>query len=382
MDFIRRKLKVGGVLYVSYNTQPAWSAMVPMRNLLVQHGEAAGTLGLGIERRVDAALDFAEKLLAVKPAFARDNPQIGTRISRMKAQNRNYVAHEYFNGHWTPMSFTDMAKWLAPAKLDFACSANYLDLVDPINLTSEQKEFLSGIVNPVFKETVLDFIVNRQFRKEYWVKGARKISPIEQVQAIRDERVILITPKEDVTLKVNGALGEADMAPAIYSPILDALQAHTVMSVGSLESIVAQKGVVFSQLMQALMVLRGTGHVSVAQDDATIERATASSKKMNAHLMMKAKSSSDVSYLASPVTGGGVAAPQTHQLYLAAQIEGHQSSVDIAKFTFQYLHIQGQRVVKDGNVLESAEDTLNELIAQAELFAKKRLPILKALQVI
>ena len=28
VDFIRRKLKVGGVVYVSYNTQPGWAPMI------------------------------------------------------------------------------------------------------------------------------------------------------------------------------------------------------------------------------------------------------------------------------------------------------------------------------------------------------------------
>jgi SAM-dependent methyltransferase len=34
VDFIRRKLKVGGVLYISYNTQPGWAAFAPLRELL------------------------------------------------------------------------------------------------------------------------------------------------------------------------------------------------------------------------------------------------------------------------------------------------------------------------------------------------------------
>ena len=38
-DFIRRRLKVGGVLYISYNTQPGWTAMLPMRELLTEHAE-------------------------------------------------------------------------------------------------------------------------------------------------------------------------------------------------------------------------------------------------------------------------------------------------------------------------------------------------------
>lgn len=42
VDFLRRKLRVGGVLYVSYNTQPGWAAMVPLRDLLTAHCKAMG----------------------------------------------------------------------------------------------------------------------------------------------------------------------------------------------------------------------------------------------------------------------------------------------------------------------------------------------------
>ncbi|MFZ9430062.1 MAG: class I SAM-dependent methyltransferase, partial [Burkholderiaceae bacterium] len=34
VDFIRRKLKVGGVLYISYNTLPGWGTFAPMRHLM------------------------------------------------------------------------------------------------------------------------------------------------------------------------------------------------------------------------------------------------------------------------------------------------------------------------------------------------------------
>lgn len=45
VDFIRRKLKVGGVLYISYNAQPGWAAMVPMRDLLAEYSEVMGAPG-------------------------------------------------------------------------------------------------------------------------------------------------------------------------------------------------------------------------------------------------------------------------------------------------------------------------------------------------
>ena len=39
VDFVRRKLKVGGVLYISYNTLPGWATFSTMRHLLTEHAE-------------------------------------------------------------------------------------------------------------------------------------------------------------------------------------------------------------------------------------------------------------------------------------------------------------------------------------------------------
>ena len=43
--------------------------------------------------------------------------------------------------------------------------------------------------------------------------------------------------------------------------------------------------------------------------------------------------------------------------------------------------MQGQRLLKEGKTLETAEANLAELTTQATEFADKRLPILKALQI-
>ncbi len=235
VDFLRRKLKVGGVLYISYNTQPGWAAMVPMRDLLTAHSEVMGAPGQGIVSRIDASLAFAEKLLATNPAYARANPQVADRIKKIKAQNRNYLAHEYFNRDWLPMSFACMAEWLSPAKLSFACSAHYPDHIDPINLSTEQQALLKEIPDALFRQTVRDFCVNQQFRRDYWVKGARPLSGPAQNEALREQRVILVQPRADVSLKVTGSLGEAALQETVYVPVLDDLAKHLPKSRGQSE---------------------------------------------------------------------------------------------------------------------------------------------------
>ncbi|WP_142811288.1 class I SAM-dependent methyltransferase [Tepidiphilus olei] len=318
VDFIRRKLKVGGVLYISYNTLPGWASFAPMRHLMAEHAQAMGAAGTGIVSRIDGAIAFAEKLLATNPLFSRANPLVGERFKKLKEQNRHYLAHEYFNRDWHPMHFATMAEWLTGAKMQYACSAHYLDHVEAINLTAEQQALLRDIPDPMFRETTRDFMVNQQFRRDYWVKGARRLSMLEQAEALRSERLVLVVPRDRASLKVTGSLGEANLQEAIYVPILDELGDHKPKTLGQ---------------------------------------------------------------LASPVTGGGVPVSRFEQLFLLARQSGHKTLQDWARFAWSLLAAQGQRLVKEGKPLETPDDNLAELSGQASEFAEKRLPLLKSLGV-
>ncbi|MBX9455499.1 MAG: class I SAM-dependent methyltransferase [Rhizobium sp.] len=192
VDFIRRKLRVGGVLYISYNTMPGWAAFAPMRHLMTEHAAVLGAEGRGIVNRIDGALDFAQALLATNPNFLRANPALKDRLEKLKGQNRHYLAHEYFNRDWQPMHFAEMADWLEPAKLQYACSAHQLDQVDAVNLTPDQIAFLKDIPDPMFRESTRDFMVNQQFRRDYWVRGLRRLSLLEQSEQFRQLRVMLV----------------------------------------------------------------------------------------------------------------------------------------------------------------------------------------------
>lgn len=382
VDFIRRKLKVGGVLYISYNTQPGWAAMVPMRDLLTEHASTLGAEGQGIVSRIDSALAFSERLFAANPQYARANPQVAERLKKLMDQNRNYLAHEYFNRDWLPMSFTRMADWLASAKLDFACSAHYLDHVDGINLGAAQQTLLKEIPDPMFRQTVRDFCVNQQFRKDYWVKGGRRLNPLEQAERLRAQQVVLLTHRQDVPLKASGALGEADMSAAIYAPILDALADCQPHSIKQIEQSVKPQGVGLAQLLQALMVLAGAGHLATAQEATVAAEAKPAVEKLNAYLIDKARGSNDITYLASPVTGGGIMVSRFQQLFLLAMKQGKRQPGEWAEFVWQLLRGQGQRIIKEGQALEADDENLAELMVQSKEFAEKRLPILQALQIV
>ena len=98
--------------------------------------------------------------------------------------------------------------------------------------------------------------------------------------------------------------------------------------------------------------------------------------------MDKCRASADIAYLASPVTGGGVPVNRFQQLFVLALQQGKKKPDDWAAFVAQILAAQGQKIVKEGKPIETAQEQLAELTTQATDFATKQLPILKALQII
>jgi molybdopterin converting factor small subunit len=298
----------------------------------------------------------------------------------LQEQNRHYVAHEYFNLDWLPMHFDTVMNWLEPAKLQFAGSANYLDHVDVLNLTQAQQDLLADISDPMFKQSVRDFMVNQQFRRDYWVKGKRTLSSLQRLEALRMERILLVTPRANISLKASGALGEATLSEAVYDPVLDLLASHQVKTVGELEQELAEQKVEisFGQLLQVIVVMAGLGHLYSAQDETVAAQARKHTDALNQHLMDLARSTQDISVLASPVLGGGLPVSRFGQLFLMSRMQGETEPAKWADQAWGWLKMQGQLLVKDGQTIESEEDNLRELNEQAQTFLEQQLPILQS----
>ena len=412
VDFIRRKLKVGGLVYVSYNCQPGYAAMLPFRDLMMLHAEVMFGQGRGIVARIDGALDFADKLLALNPIFALTNPTIAERTRAIMGLSRHYLAHEFFNRDWQPVLFADMVESLAPAKLSYAGSAHYLDHVEALNLTPEQQKFLADIPDALFRQSARDFIVNQQFRRDYWVKGARRLQALEQAEAIRRIRIMLLAARGDVTFTVSGALGQREMTRNVYEAILDALGEREPKTIGDIERTLAGAGVGLSIIFEAVMVLAGKGDIVLVQEDERQEQAKPHCDRLNLAILDKARGGGELQFLASPVTGGGVGLTRFYQLFMlvdtaegwplacdSARGEAMRSSEppisgdcpsgddlkafsvgDLGEAKLEQIAAQGHRVLREGKPLEAAQDNLAELSTEAREFIDKRLPMLQALK--
>ena len=388
VDIIRTKLAVGGVVYMSYNTLPGWAGFAPMRHLMTQHAKVLGSAGEGIINRIDDAFDFSSRLFELNPKYLLANPQAAERMKKLKEQNRHYLAHEFFNKDWHPMHFSSVAALLEEAKLEFAASATYSDHVDDIHFSAEQRQFLGEIPDATLRETTKDFILNQQFRKDYWIKGPIRLAPLERAIRLRGVNVVLKIPASEVTFKMTGGLGEISFNESVYRPIIDFLSDHKIRAIGEIEDHFAISDstsgskISLAQITQAILLLLGTNQVAIAQDEAVISTVRTRSAALNKFLLDKAEFSNDVGYLASPVTGGGVNASRFEMLFLKAIAEGATEPKLWAESAWLVLSSQGHKLVNQGVTLESDQENLDQLASKAGEFAEKRLCTFQTLGIV
>jgi hypothetical protein len=383
---IRKHLAVGGAVYMSYNTLPGWSASMPVRHLMKLHEDIAGSAEQGIQKRIQAAIAFGEQVDNAGAAYFRQVPGARDRLKGLKDKPANYLAHEYFNADWKPMYFADAVRHLETAKLSFAASSNLLDHIDNVNFSEQSRQMLVGIQNPLLRESTRDFIVNQVFRRDIFTRGQRLLNMPERTALLMQSRVALTVLANEVPLKLNAAVGEVNLSPAVYTPLIEALAAdnYRPKTLGELVPVLAPKNINPLQIIQAVTLLVGANHATAAQSAEEAAAAAPAAQQFNAALLKMAREHTEVMCMASPVLGAGVPVPRLQQMFLA--VLGEQKSkktpdaAALAKGAWAIMTSIGQRVVKDGKTLQSEDENIAQLAADAKIFLD-RLPLLQALGV-
>lgn len=371
VKFIRRNLKVGGLVYISYNSLPGWAAAMPMQALMLRHGEQSSE---PILLRIEQALTFTGQLLEMNAGYFGQNPIIKTRYEKIKEQNRNYLAHEYFNQEWNAFYFDQVGKELEAAKLNYVGSAHVIDNIDSVNFSPAVQQQLAQISDPIYREVVRDFFLNTQFRRDIFGRGKFNFNNQEQIAKVQQTRFALIVSPSSIKLEQQFPLGKVELQKRIYNPICNAL-AESPLTIEQLQNHPETKHISLNNLFQSLIILTGIGYAHPAVDDETCQQRKPSTDAFNAAVAAKAIYGSELIFLASPLIGSGVVVNRLEQLFLLAK----SRSQDGAEFVWQILSSQGQKVVQDGQPLETPAENLAYLKSQYENFCQERLLTLQKL---
>jgi SAM-dependent methyltransferase len=378
-EIAKRHLKPGGLLCISYNARAGWASGWPLRDILVEHYQRNPSGS--VPQRVSAALEFASELDEAGARYFAQNPVARERLEHMKTQDPRYLAHEFFNKNWQPMTFTDVCSALANAKLEFAGSAHLMDFVDAIHITEKGGRVLKSLSDKHMQGTVRDLLVSQQFRKDIFVKGSRSYTPLERHRLLLKTRFILVRNPDSLPETVQGALGRASLDQDLYSKILRAFE-HDGSSAKNLEEVMRAPECAdlrFAQIEQAVVILLNIGYIELVNTAFATETAMVGSQRLNAHLCQRAEIHDEGRFLASSVTGSGVAVSRFEQLFLNALSLGVE---DVAAYVWRILEQQGQRLKVKDKTLETKDENVSELRRQFVGFENERLPYLRRLGIV
>ncbi|MGB3308815.1 MAG: methyltransferase regulatory domain-containing protein [Nodosilinea sp.] len=371
VNLLRQKLKVGGAVYISYNALPGWAALMPLRQLMLQSPSSTGDSTL---QKVEAGITFAKQILSLKARYFVENPTVKADLEGMEEDSRNYLAHEYFNQSWRPLYHSEVVEQLADAKLTYTGSGDIDDQFYNFKLTDDQVKLLADISDLTRRETIRDFLFNTRFRRDLFVKGPVKITALEQVERLSNFRFALTIAPDDMEYDVDLVGRSIKLDQAIYRPIVEAL-AKKPRTLRDLMGHADLKRLDFATILQAVKILISTYHITPALPEADEDRRRKSVVGLNQAILKRARFGTDTQILASPVTASGIEISRAEQLFLLAYLR----QIDPVKFVWSILQVQGEKLIKDGQVLETPEANQAELRVQAQRFMDLRLPLFQRL---
>jgi SAM-dependent methyltransferase len=381
LDIIRRKLRPGGIAYVSYNCLPGWAPVVPIRQLMSLYRDSGGGRMAKVEDMIENGMAVVEEVAKAGSLFFQANPFAAHHLKEMARQSKNYIAHEYLNADWHLAHFADTVDRLNEAKLTYVGSARLLDGIDMFNLTPEGVTLISQVGDRIMRETLRDYLVNRQFRTDIFVKGARALSRAEHQAAWSAQRFVLSTPAIDIPKRLRCPRGEVELPKEKYDLVIEAMLANG-QGPKTIPDLLANPdlhALTFQDVVQILTVLAGAGFVAPATEpSAAVKRQC---WRLNNHVLSRAKLNPELLYLVSPLTGGGISVPHLAQLFILAFQAGAQTEEELVLTVGQFLDQSSDGLLRNG-VRMDAEETSNLVRASAARFLRHDWPLLMALQVL
>lgn len=376
--FLSRYLKPGGVVYLSYNAMPGWSVSLPLQRLIIEHAELHPGRS---DAQIKSAAEFIGQMKELNSGYLTI-PALEGRLGTLKTAPPNYLVHEYMHKHWQPMYFADVARDLADAKLDFAGSAELSANYPSVFMSAEKLAMVEQAGDPIFRQTVKDYLFNTSFRKDVFVRGARQMSQVRRLEVLSQFGLAMVVPRAKATLTFKLPSGETKGKEELYEPLFDALD-EGPKTFGELSKLAPFAQVSSGMWEQMAALLAASGQALVFNKPAA-PASGAQALAMNRALAAHARYGDDYQVMASPLLGSAVATGLIERMLYAALSKGisEDDPAKLARAVWGMLGPLGRRIVKDGKELTTAEENLPEIEKGIREIIEMRMPIWRKLGMI
>ncbi|MEW5774484.1 MAG: class I SAM-dependent methyltransferase [Thermodesulfobacteriota bacterium] len=180
LDFLARKLKVGGVAYVSYNAKPGKLLHDPLRRLF---RDLSGDPAAPAEHRAARGMELLSRCLEEPCGVFRiikERPRIVENLARKEAA---YLAHEYMNEHWESFYCDQVHADLARARLSYVATLDPVLNMEALSVPPALAEDYRRLPGAAQKLVFRDLALNVAFRKDLFVRGPLPLDEAGQRRA-------------------------------------------------------------------------------------------------------------------------------------------------------------------------------------------------------
>jgi SAM-dependent methyltransferase len=354
VEFLRSHVKPGGVVYVAYNSLPNWAPEQPLQRVLSIYARFSRERS---DYAVEKAIAFAKRLRDAG-AEALNQPPVFEKLDNLIATGRQrYLAHEYLTNEWNPSYHEDIARELAPAKLEYAGSAQLEENFQQVMLTPAQRELCAEMGDTAAAETLKDFLNRRGFRKDVYVRGKRPMSVVRQSEILRTIKLNLIRPLEEVQYEFAAPAGKAQLNEAVYRPVFEALSRGPA-TVGQLLDLAPLRttNATSVELVGMLVATRQALWQLREVNEAEHRRAARFNAVVARHAVNETEG---VVSLAAPALGSGLQLNQAQGLVYAQIISGAEVSIEaIATAIRTEFTRRGAQIAARGHPVNTPEELL------------------------
>jgi SAM-dependent methyltransferase len=380
MSAIARRLKPGGLVYLSYNVTTGWTAMVPVQALMRMLAAASSER---TDLAVPGVLDFIDRLKQADAWFFRGNPLLEARLQDIRKQDARYVAHEYLNQDWHPLMFADIAGEMAEAKCRFIGSATLVENIDTVAVPANVSPILAETRDLYLRETLRDLGCAQGFRRDVYRKGIAPMPPTEQ-QGLTESLTVaglgMAVPEGGATFAT--PIGNVAGRPEIYRPLLAMLD-EGPLSIRLVRDSPAFAGRPLVELMQAfaLLVSGGYAHPMLPEGGTTAGREAA--RRLNQAIARANADAAELPRLAAPAIGSAVGVDMLETMVVGALLAGRAADADpLATEVMALLVRSGRSVQRDGNAVTDPVEARQIISEAIRTMIEKRFPVLRRLGVL
>lgn len=220
--FIDRRLKSGGLVYVSYNALPGWTGDLPFQHLV--RALSAGGSGDSAARFASAAR--AIDRLADAGAASLASSYIVRELRERPGDYRpGYLVHEFMHEGWRPLYVTELRRDMAEIGLMPVGSAILVENFDRWVLGRRARALVAGIADPDLRELVRDFCIDQRFRCDVFARDVEPLDAAEQGRRLFAAGLALARPPAAIAYRMPTPAGRVAFDNSAARAIVGALAA-------------------------------------------------------------------------------------------------------------------------------------------------------------